>query len=230
MRDHADIVREGLRNGESQDMRFVAGIDEERGCVEDWAARLAALDALEAELATSEKSRAEYIEETIRLRAVLFDAETERDALDEAAKQWRLDIEAELVQLRAERDEWKRDRDYVWSKGVELKERCEAAEADARGLWSGVDPRIVTLRRERDAAEGELRGYREALIEMKARAEAVEVERDEANRLLREVVKADKQDAQMGYPIPGDSCMGAFIGLVLMEYLDKLPPKEAAHD
>lgn len=29
-------------------------------------------------------------------------AEAERDAIDEAAKRWRLDIEAELVQLRGE--------------------------------------------------------------------------------------------------------------------------------
>ena len=59
-----------------------------------------------------------------------------------------------------------------------------------------------------------------------AALDALVAERDEAQRLLREVVKADRQDAQMGYPIPGDSCMGAFIGLVLMQYLDSLAKEE----
>lgn len=63
---------------------------------------------------------------------------------------------------------------------------------------------------------------REALVAL----DALVAERDEAQRLLREVVKADRQDAQMGYPIPGDSCMGAFIGLVLMQYLDSLAKEE----
>ena len=59
-----------------------------------------------------------------------------------------------------------------------------------------------------------------------AALDALVAERDEARRLLREVVKADQQDAQMGYPIPGDSCMGAFIGLVLMQYLDSLAKED----
>jgi hypothetical protein len=77
---------------------------------------------------------------------------------------------------------------------------------------------------ERDEARLHLVTVQTALAGWASRAEAAEAERDEAHRLLREVVKADQQDAQMGYPIPGDSCLGAFIGLVLMEYLDKLAP------
>lgn len=72
---------------------------------------------------------------------------------------------------------------------------------------------------ERDEAR---RDGQEAREHWRKKARAAEAERDEARRLLREVVKADQQDAQMGYPIPGDSCMGAFIGLVLMRYLDDL--------
>lgn len=81
---------------------------------------------------------------------------------------------------------------------------------------------------ERDEQRSLSHEHYEAYVSEVAERQKVEVERDalrdelaEARRLLREVVKADQQDAQMGYPIPGDSCMGAFIGLVLMEYLDE---------
>ena len=120
-----------------------------------------------------------------------------------------------------------------------------AAEAERDRLQHFVDCADTPLMRDvmaaRDKAEAErdkalarvkaIEGYlMEPPEQLRERAEAAEAERDEANRLLREVVKADRQDAQMGYPIPGDSCMGAFIGLVLMEYLDGLAPSATGGD
>ena len=72
MSGHADIVRErvshiarGCRAGTSHNPAVYENDIN------------AALDALVAALATSERSRAEYIEETIRLRESLFAAEAE---------------------------------------------------------------------------------------------------------------------------------------------------------
>ena len=47
--------------------------------------------------------------------------------------------------------------------------------------------------------------------------------------LLNRVVQADRDDATMGYPNAGDSCIGACIGLEVMPFLDRigaLLPKE----
>jgi len=43
---------------------------------------------------------------------------------------------------------------------------------------------------------------------------------DEAVNYLRRVVQADRDDTKMGYPIPGDSCLAACIGLEVMRFLD----------
>ena len=68
MSDHADIVRDWLALDPRAD--WEADPDE-------FGDAIAALDALVAALATSERSRDEYIEETIRLRESLFAAEAE---------------------------------------------------------------------------------------------------------------------------------------------------------
>jgi hypothetical protein len=54
------------------------------------------------------------------------------------------------------------------------------------------------------------------------RIEDVVAERDAAVALLRAVVHADRDDAKMGYPNPGDSCIGACIGLDVMPFLSEL--------
>ena len=43
---------------------------------------------------------------------------------------------------------------------------------------------------------------------------------DEAVNHLQRVVQADRDDTKMGYPIPGDSCLAACIGLEVMRFLD----------
>ena len=47
-------------------------------------------------------------------------------------------------------------------------------------------------------------------------------ERDEARDLLRLIVQADRDDAMMGHPNPGDSCVSVVLSLSVLEYLDKL--------
>jgi len=60
----------------------------------------------------------------------------------------------------------------------------------------------------------------ELVTQLIDRVDGLTAERDEAIRLLRGVVESDKQDAMMGHPNPGDSCISTYIGLVLMEWLD----------
>jgi hypothetical protein len=48
---------------------------------------------------------------------------------------------------------------------------------------------------------------------------AAEKERDRAISLLRLVVQADNDDAKMGHPNPGDSCVSVILGLHVYEYL-----------
>ena len=45
---------------------------------------------------------------------------------------------------------------------------------------------------------------------------------DEAVNYLNRVVQADREDTKMGYPIPGDSCLAACIGLEVMRFLDEV--------
>jgi len=45
---------------------------------------------------------------------------------------------------------------------------------------------------------------------------------DEAVNYLQRVVQADRDDTKMGYPIPGDSCLAACIGLEVMRFLDEI--------
>jgi len=45
---------------------------------------------------------------------------------------------------------------------------------------------------------------------------------DEAVNHLQRVVQAGRDDTKMGYPIPGDSCLAACIGLEVMRFLDEI--------
>jgi len=59
-----------------------------------------------------------------------------------------------------------------------------------------------------------------ALSRIEAAAEQTEKALAEAVNYLKRVVQADRDDTKMGYPIPGDSCLAACIGLEVMPFLD----------
>jgi hypothetical protein len=52
-----------------------------------------------------------------------------------------------------------------------------------------------------------------------AELERVTAARDEAVSLLRAVVKAADDDARMGYPLPGESCVYVVLALAVDEFL-----------
>ena len=58
--------------------------------------------------------------------------------------------------------------------------------------------------------------------ELRATAEQAEKALAEAVNYLKRVVQADRDDTKMGYPIPGDSCLAACIGLEVMLFLDDI--------
>jgi hypothetical protein len=138
---------------------------------------------------------------------------------------------AALDRLEAQLAEEVREK-WAWNqKAGEMADQRNAARAerDEARLTAVRCSNCAAAEAERDEARQAALGHLTAAQAWKDSCKEAERERDEARRLLREVVKADRQDAQMGYPIPGDSCMGAFIGLVLMEYLDSLA-KEGTDD
>jgi len=127
---------------------------------------------------------------------------TERDEARRVVVQRDLELTATNCTLRYSREDL-----------AAMQERAEAAEAkrdEANARWN--------------RSEIHSAGMQTRLVNAAARAEAAESQRDEAVGLLRGVVEADKQDAKMGHPNPGDSCIAIYIGLVLMEWLDKQAP------
>ena len=81
---------------------------------------------------------------------------------------------------------------------------------------------------ETEAAEAEVARLKEFMAcadtplmrDVLAERDRLREQYDEATAHLYGIVEADKQDAMMGHPNPGDSCVSIYIGLVLMEWLD----------
>jgi len=98
---------------------------------------------------------------------------------------------------------------------VETVAALAAAEAECKSL---------AAERRETVAEWEREGLRMSAENRRLVAERDRLREryDEATAHLYGIVEADKQDAMMGHPNPGDSCIGAYISLVLMEYLDGL--------
>jgi len=61
-----------------------------------------------------------------------------------------------------------------------------------------------------------------ALSRVQAASEQAEKALAEAVNYLQRVVQADRDDTKMGYPIPGDSCLAACIGLEVMRFLNEI--------
>jgi hypothetical protein len=55
---------------------------------------------------------------------------------------------------------------------------------------------------------------------LRERVRVLEARQAQSEALLRRVVKADQDDANMGHPNPGDSCIAACIGLEVIPFLD----------
>lgn len=89
----------------------------------------------------------------------------------------------------------------------EHEKKMRIWDASTRDIWAAVGVRSRAIRR-----AWRYRRERDAAV---ARA-------TEAHEVLRAVVQADREDSKMGYPNPGDSCIGICISLLVLPYLDSL--------
>ena len=97
--------------------------------------------------------------------------------------------------------------------------RAEAAEKERDEWRQAASGRTVSCS-QCDRANADWHRIRDLHADALTEVARLRERYDEAVAHLHGIVEADKQDAQMGNPNPGDSCVSIYISLVLMEWLD----------